>query len=128
MTDQPPTPDQDPPLRIRPFADVLQDLSRGQLHDDASTQLQTLVQAVQANAKKGTLTLTIEVAPMKGDQSAVMLAARVVSKPPAGEMPVSVFFADDAGNLVRDDPRQMHLPLREASTPTPARTDLRTAT
>jgi hypothetical protein len=124
MTDQP----QQDDSQVRPFADILRDLARGQLHDEAGIQLQSLVQAVQVNGKKGTLTLTIEAAPMRGDQMAVMLSGKVTAKPPAGELAANVFFADAAGTLVRDDPRQMHLPLREVGTKQPARDDLKRAT
>lgn len=105
----------DEPKQIRPFADILRDLGRGAVVDDAAIQLQALVTAVQTHGKKGSLTLKVEVAPMKGDLAAMFVAARVDMRPPSGEPVAAVFFADDDGNLVRDDPKQMKLPLRDAS-------------
>ena len=47
------------------------------------------------------------------------MSATAVSKPPKGNPVTAIFFADDTGNLVRDDPRyhQDPLPLREVAQP-----------
>lgn len=94
---------------IRPFADVLHDLHRGQIADEAAAQLADLVQAVQGYGKAGTFTLHIKVEPFKGNDHQVMMSARCTSKPPAGNPVGAVFFTDDNGNLSRDDPRQESL-------------------
>jgi hypothetical protein len=96
---------------VRPFAAVLQELSRGEVHNDASEQLHALVDAVREHGAKGTLTLQLEVSPVaKGDASSVKVAAKVTSKPPTAS-PTSVFFVDDSGNLSRRDPRQIEMPM-----------------
>lgn len=100
-------------IQVRPFADILRDLGRGVVIDEAAVMLQDLVRSVRDYGKKGTFTLKIEVAPMKGDTAALMVAAKADVKPPSGEPIGAVFFTDDHGNLVRDDPRQPTLPLRE---------------
>lgn len=103
--------------RIRPIADVLRDLGQGALVDDAGVALQDLVRDVRAIGKKGRLTLTVDVAPMKGDSGAVMVHAKTDIRPPATEPIGGVFFADDDGVLSKDDPRQMKLSLRDVSGP-----------
>lgn len=108
-----PDPDTGEIPRVRPFADVLRDLGRGSIADEASTHLQDLVQAVITYGKKGSLTLKLEVTPLKGDDEAVVVAAKTTLKPPEGEPISAVFFSDGDGNLQRDDPRQPHLPLRD---------------
>ncbi|TDD77718.1 hypothetical protein [Actinomadura rubrisoli] len=100
-------------IQVRPFADVLRDLGRGCVIDEAAVMLQDLVRAVRDYGKKGTFNLRVEIAPMKGENEALIVSASATAKPPAGEATTGVFFADGVGNLVRDDPRQPQLPLRE---------------
>jgi hypothetical protein len=123
------TPDEEQaPARVRPFADVLRDLNHGQIADDAAVLMQELVTSVRSQGKKGTFTLKIDVAPMKGNDRALLISASATSKPPSSEPVVAAFFSDDDGNLLRDDPRQMALPLREVPKPDHANTpDLREA-
>lgn len=104
-------------VQVRPFAAVLQDLGRGVVIDEAAVMLTDLVRAVREYGKRGTFTLKVEVAPMKGDSTALMVSAKADVKPPASEPTSAVFFADDDNNLVRDDPRQTQLPLREVNRP-----------
>lgn len=103
---------------IRPFADVLRDLGKGQVADEAAVLLADLVQAVRAHGKKGTFTLKVAISPMKGSQRNVVVAAQASTSPPAGEPIAAVFFDDAAGNLHRNDPMQGELDLREVNVKT----------
>jgi hypothetical protein len=100
-------------IQVRPLADILRDLGKGRVVEDAATMLQDLVRAVRDYGKKGTFTLKVEVAPMKGDAEALLVNAKAEARPPSGEPVSAVFFSDQHGNLLRDDPRQPQLPLRE---------------
>ena len=103
---------------IRPFADVLRDLGRGQIADEAAVMLTDLVQAVIAYGKKGTFTLTIAVAPFKGSTDQVSVSAVAKSRPPAADPIAAPFFVGDGGNLTRNDPRQdVMFDLREVAKP-----------
>lgn len=97
---------------VRPFAATLQDINNGDVADQLSTDMQTLVAAVRELGRKGSITLKVEVAPRRGNASALNVTARVETKLPAPEPVESVFFADDDGNLSRTDPRQMQFDLR----------------
>lgn len=91
---------------VRPFADVLRDLGKGQVADEAAVLLTDLVQAVVTYGKKGVFTLKITVAPFKnGDSSQVTVAAIATSRPPSADPIQAVFYAGDDGNLLADDPR-----------------------
>ena len=105
-------------IRVRPFADTLRDLGRGRVIDEAAVLLQDVVRSVAETGKKGRITLTVEVAPMKGNESALLVTAAAVAKLPPSEPIAGAFFPDEDGNLHRDDPRQIALPLREVSRPT----------
>ncbi|WP_067184537.1 hypothetical protein [Microtetraspora niveoalba] len=109
------------PGRVRPFADILRDLKRGEVIDEAAILLQDLVRAVVVNGKKGTFTLKVEVSPMKGDSTALVVAAQASISPPKGQPAEAVFFADRDNNLVRDDPNQIALPgLRRVDIDSPS--------
>lgn len=97
--------------QVRPFAAVLQELAKGQVHSDASQQLHDLIDAVQETGKPGSLTIKLSVAPIdKGDTSVLLVKGTVASRAPS-IAPASAFFVDDSGNLSRRDPRQGELPF-----------------
>jgi hypothetical protein len=111
------TSNEDNGRQIVPLATVLQQINRGAAHTHASDQLQQLVQAVTDTGKKGSLTITIVVEPMKGAKDALTVTAQTtVKKPELQPVQASVFFADGVGNLTRNDPRQIQAPLHEVGT------------
>lgn len=95
-----------PESQIRPAAAVLQELNRGRSHRELSDELARLTQAVRDTGRPGSVTLTITVKPSKAD-GAFEIADKISSKIPAFDRPASLFFADESGNLTREDPRQI---------------------
>ncbi|MFI6910139.1 hypothetical protein ACIBKY_53425 [Nonomuraea sp. NPDC050394] len=121
MTDHP---DNDPG-QTRPFAAILQEIRAGEVADQAAALMQDLVAAVREHGKKGELTLKIVVEPMKGNEDALAVSGDVTLKAPKAPPRAAIFFADDSGNLLRDDPRQIALPgLRRVDLPTNQPKDL----
>lgn len=105
----------DDEVQVRPFAATLQEIAAGKVHSRLSEQLHELVNAVTETGKKGTLTLQLIVAPLKpGNVANLVVTAKTALKAPEGDdaAPSSVFFPTREGNLSRDDPRQLKLPLR----------------
>lgn len=100
-------------VNIRPFADVLLDLNAGRTHNELSEALHELTQAVKDTGRKGTLTLTIQVAQMKNTGGTLVVSDRVAVKKPQADRVDSIFFTDSDGNLSRKDPRQLTLPEPE---------------
>ncbi|ARF62860.1 hypothetical protein B1H20_16790 [Streptomyces violaceoruber] len=113
---------------VRPFAAFLQEQSGGQLHDELSTRLHELIEAVRETGKAGAIALKIDVKPIAGtDGRTVTVTDTVTSKVPKTERPKSIFFVDDTGNLSRTDPRQPVITgLREVES-APAPTQPRSA-
>lgn len=99
----------------RPFAEVLLQQARGRTHDDLTVKFHELIASVQETGKAGKIRLDVDVKPMKGDAATLQVTATVVSKVPQPDAQASIFFVDGDGNLTRNDPRQMSLPLRDAS-------------
>lgn len=87
------------------FADVLTEISHGQLHERLTKELQEIVAAVAETGNDGKLTLTLNVT---HEGTMVMLSGKVKAEIPKHAIPGSLFFAED-GQLFRDDPRQLKL-------------------
>jgi len=92
--------------------DFLREHRNGVTHDDLSDALQALVAAVTEEGKGGTLTFSVAVKPM-GKSDGLEVSADVKIKPPKPTPGVSIFFASPENNLVRQDPRQQAMELRE---------------
>ena len=95
----------------RNFNDIFGDVGAGMLHQEASDVLAELTDAVLMTRKGGTITITLGVKP--NGENSVLVAGKVKATIPQESAPESVFFATAGGNLMRDDPRQPRLPLRE---------------
>jgi hypothetical protein len=109
-------------IQIRPFAELLTMLDHGQAHAEASRALHDLVAAVRDTGKQGAMTINLKLAPLKGNIDQLVVAAQVTSKPPKSEPSAAMFFVDDAGNLVRNDPRQPEIDGLRMVEPKPAKT------
>lgn len=113
------TPDsQEEGRQITPFANVLQQIQKGQPAQRAATLLNDLVQAVTETGEAGTLTIVVKVAPYKKNTTDNLdVTVKVTAKLPEPEEATSagVFFHDGKGNLRRDDPNQLTLPVRDVS-------------
>lgn len=94
---------------MRPFTDVLRDMRRGWVVEEASQRLAEVVIAVQETGKAGKIALELTVKPQSRGDNAVILSAKVAMKKPQADMPEAVFFADSDGSLLRDDPTQMRM-------------------
>lgn len=97
----------------RPFMDFLREHRSGSTHDELSDALNALVAAVTDEGKAGKLTLTIAIKPAGRDSGALEVAAEIKAAPPKPAPGVAIFFATPENNLVRQDPRQAALELRE---------------
>jgi len=100
-------------MTARPFMDFLREHRNGTTHDELSDAMQELVAAVTAEGKAGKLTFTISIKPAGRDSGALEVGAEAkltLPKAPAG---VSIFFASPENNLIRQDPRQAALELRD---------------
>jgi len=100
-------PDTGQAAHVRPFSDVLSEINKGVIADDAATLLAQLVTAVQETGRKGTLKLVIEVAPVKGNDSIVQVSGAVDARPPKAAASTSFFYPDEDGNLSRNDPNTL---------------------
>lgn len=103
------TTEKDDAVRVRPFADVLQDIDRGKFHIEVSEALHELTSHVEDTRKGGELVVVFKVAPMKKNADVLEVTADVRTKLPRNERKAAIFFADRSGNLTRNDPNQPEL-------------------
>ncbi|MDF3280856.1 hypothetical protein [Gordonia sp. N1V] len=90
---------------IRPFADFLRELQKGEIHQELSEQLHALIGRVAEVGKAGSLTLTLKV---KRDRSGmIQIDDDVKAKLPQWERPSSMWFVDKNGNPTKRDPQQL---------------------
>lgn len=86
---------------------------RGELDLELAAALAEVTRAVHDLEKAGTVTLKIAVKPGGGRGRTVQVVDAVTIKVPEAGREVAIFFVDEAGNLVRDDPYNERLFDRE---------------
>lgn len=95
---------------MKPFSDSLRQIRHGACEDELAEKLGELVRAVNETGRQGTLTLQLKVKQMRGN-SALEITDVIKTSVPEPEKESSLFFSDDEGNLLRDDPRQRKMNL-----------------
>lgn len=102
------------------FADIIRQLSGGRLDAIALEEFKEVVAAVHATGKAGKMTLTFTVKPNEEGRSAIV-TADVKTNPPTPKAGDSLFFTTADGDLLRRDPEQGILALREAPAQKPVK-------
>lgn len=91
----------------RPFATWLLEQSGGKTHEELSDALYDLVARVRDTGKKGTVSLTVTVGPLKGDVDVLIVSDEIKLRLPEHDRKASLFYPDREGNLTRRDPNQL---------------------
>lgn len=99
----------------KPFTDILGELEDGEFLRELTEKLYLVVCAVRETRKPGAVKIAIKVTPT--GKGSVMLDAKADETVPEHDRPSTTFFVDDHGTLLRNDPNQPRLPLREVETP-----------
>ena len=114
--------------RTRPFADFLLEHNKGAGHQKAGEALQRVVGAVRDTGKKGSVTITVNIEPMKQSEDALVTTVVVAEKIPTVAPKGAIFYADEDHNLQRTDPQQLEFEgLREVDEPVLRDTETRPA-
>lgn len=95
----------------RPFTDVLGELENGFLLKEITAKVYEVVRAVRETRKPGSLKLAFKITPT--GRGSVELDAKVDASVPEHDRPTTTFFMSPDGTLLRNDPNQPRLPLRE---------------
>jgi len=94
------------------FLSFLAGTNKGRTASELTASLQELVAAIEATRKAGHLIYKLTIKPVDSaaaDDGAVKVTDEITVKMPTHDRPTSIFFVDDACNLVRHNPRQSSL-------------------
>ena len=95
------------------FQETILQINNGATVAELSDALEKVVAAVRATGKSGSITLTVKVAPAsKGSNDVLLLESAIRSKLPEPDRGMTIFYATEDNRLVRNDPKQIQLPLR----------------
>lgn len=99
-------------MATRPFFDTLREIRRGEILDDAATELAKAVRAVDETGKAAKLTIELTIKPAAKIPGTYVISDKVRAKLP--ELPVgeTILFGTPEGNLQARDPRQAELVLK----------------
>lgn len=101
------------------FASVLITHAKGIAHDEASKKMQEAVAAVKLTGEAATVTVTLKFTPVKKIPNALKMETVVTAKIPK-DAPTSMWFADDANGLHRNDPNQREFDYQNTDSKTQA--------
>ena len=93
------------PADGKPFASWLCEQAGGKTEAELTDGLRDLVSRVTDTGKKGSITLVVSVAPMKGDSTMLVVSDEIKLKLPEHDRKASIFWEKD-GQLLRNDPNQ----------------------
>lgn len=96
----------------REFTDVLRDLNGGKFAAELTEALADVVRSATSTGKKGVLSVKLTVAPGKGGK-VLAIDHDFSIKSPEFDRPTDYMFAGPGGALLRDNPDQQKLDLRE---------------
>lgn len=99
----------------KPFTDTLGEIEGGVFLRELTAQFYAVVRAAMDTRKAGAVKIAIKVAPT--GRGSVELDAKMDATIPEHDRPSTTFFVTPEGTLMRDDPNQPRLPLRQVDTP-----------
>jgi hypothetical protein len=88
----------------RSFMATVADLRNGRTQDELTVELSKLVEAVETTGKKGTLTLTISVAPAAKNSTLLKIDDEITLKAPKGDRAPTLMFVGEDHTLSLNDP------------------------
>lgn len=92
------------------FGQVIGSLRGGAAQEELNDLVQQVVEAAKEHRRAGSVTITLKISP-NGDT--VLVKDDIKAKVPEPDRPSTIFFTDEHGNLLRRNPNQPELDLRE---------------
>lgn len=112
------TNDEAAPAIDRAFLSFIEAHKGGDAISEISKAMRQAAAATQLTGKASAVDFQIKIQPAtKGSAATLVIVTKTKTKLPEIEQPGSIFYADDDFNLVREDPKQIKLPLREVGAP-----------
>jgi hypothetical protein len=106
--------------------ETLLQMNNGATVAEMAAALEKAVAAVRLTGKSAAITLTLKLSPAsKGITDVLTVESQVKTRLPEPDRGITIFYATDDNQLVRNDPKQPMLPLRVVDIDTPKRGDLK---
>ncbi len=99
----------------KPFTDILGEIENGSFLRELTAQVYEIVRATQETRKQGVLKLAFKISPT--GRGSVEIDAKMDATVPEHDRPSTTFFVTHDGTMMRNDPNQPRLPLREVADP-----------
>jgi hypothetical protein len=106
------------PTRVDLFSYTFNQLRDGLEQAEASEKLNECVLAAEETGKAATLTVKLTIKPNGRGQQ--LIAAKTDHNLPEHPKSATIMFPTGDGNLQREDPNQINLPLRSVDEPAPS--------
>jgi hypothetical protein len=100
-------------MNTKSFMQLLPEIRGGNLIDEVTEAIAEAAQAVVMTQKAADVTIKIKLRPGRHAENAIELVGECANKIPKPDVKPSMFFMDDDGSLLRNDPNQHDLPLHE---------------
>jgi hypothetical protein len=91
------------------FLKLLEDLDKGAVAAELEAALAEVVGGVQITNKKGSIVLAITITPADKHAEVLGIEADVKAKPPKTDRKVDIFFANEMGELSRNNSKQLSI-------------------
>lgn len=91
--------------------EVMSSIRGGSELTEATKAFREITKLVKETGKAGKITLVIDVMPDKQDDSVFKIEVDHTVKRPKKPKTYGLFFADETGRMVREDPRQIQMKL-----------------
>lgn len=88
------------------FTTTLGEVRKGAALNDLSNELAKIIEAVREHGGPGSLTLRLDIKPTDGSGDQVLITDDIKPKVPKPKKQATLFFTDEGGDLLRNDPRQ----------------------
>lgn len=102
------------------FSQQIAHLAKGSTDMELTEALTSLVKSINDHQKKGTITLTLTLKPKvhHGEVKWISIQPKISVTEPDPDRMSSVFFPTHSGDLLRDDPEQGEMDLKEVKVDT----------
>jgi hypothetical protein len=100
----------------RAFADLLDELREGEAQIDASEALRKMIKEVRDTCRGGEIHLKLSFKPA-GAGKILTITDEIVIKHPKKDKEATLMFSTETGELVKDNPQQQQLPLKDVPKP-----------
>lgn len=99
---------------MKPITDTLREINNGKFVEEITAEFADLVRNAMTTGKKGKLVVQLTVKPARGGRT-MTLDADYKYSVPEYDRPTEHFFVDTNGSLLRNDPDQKQLDLRNVN-------------